>query len=351
MATSGTVAQTTITVIDLLTSAIQRCGKKANEITPEILELARRSLFFYITSLGNLGINLWTIDYQILGLIKNQGSYVLPAGTIDVLNVLYRTTTRVSAGAVSSAGGTVANAFDGNISTSCTQLSANGNISIDFTTSGTVITVGIMPNGNQTYNLVYETSDDFVTWTTVYAPGSVTYVDKSWTYADIAVPITARYFRVRETAGGTLNIRELIFGTNVTEIPLGRINNDDYTNLPNKQATSSQPCQFWYNRLLTAPKLVLWQVPNTYFGAVVAWRHRQIQDIGAFTNEVEMPQRWSESLITNLSARISLEIPGVEPWRIEMLAKLAAGADIISGNEERDNSPMNINVNIGAYTR
>jgi len=67
-----------------------------------------------------------------MGLNADQYIYDMPLGTIDVLNVLYRTMNRPTGSYSTSAGGTVANAFDGDIDTYCQQSSSNGNISIDY---------------------------------------------------------------------------------------------------------------------------------------------------------------------------------------------------------------------------
>lgn len=351
MATSGTVAQTTIRVVDLVTKAILRCGYKTSDVTPEILDQARLNLYFYITSVANTGINLWTIEKTILGLYPYQAGYYLPAGTIDVLNANYRTTVRYSGDNIySSAGGTAENADDGDIDTVCTQTSTNGNIYIDLESSVAVITVGIMTNGDQTYNLVWEWSSDNSTWTSVYSPGSADYADKTWYWHDIVAPVAARYFRVRETGGGTLNVREVVFGTNISEYPVSRLNRDDYTNLPNKMQTNQYPLQFWFDRLIPQPQMLVWPVPIDTFVTLVVWRHRQVEDVGAFTNELEFPTRWAEALISNLAARMSLELPGVSDERIILLGKLASSADDISQTEERDKSPISFAPNIRPYT-
>lgn len=113
-----------------------------------------------------------------------------------------------------SAMGTAANAFDGDPATDCTQTSTDGNISFDYGVGVTksIIRVGILPNGNQTLDLVFEYSDaNAATWTTAVAPGSTNYLDQVAVYYDLVAPISARAWRVRETDGGTLNLAEVYF--------------------------------------------------------------------------------------------------------------------------------------------
>jgi hypothetical protein len=119
--------------------------------------------------------------------------------------------------AATSDGGTAANAFDGDPATDCTQVAPDGNISFDYgaDTTKPISRVGILPNGNQTLNLVFEYSDDnAATWTTAVAPGSVAYVDQVAVYYDLTSPISARAWRVRETDGGTLDLAEVYFLSN-----------------------------------------------------------------------------------------------------------------------------------------
>ena len=350
MAFSGTVGQTTIKVIDLVDHSILRCGIEPARITAQMVETAKKNLFYYLSYLSNRGINLWTIERSLIGLYPYQNIYALPVGTIDVLNVNYRTVMRWEGAGVSSAGGTGDNAFDGDVTTSCTQVSTNGNISADFASADVITDVAIRTNGNRTYNLVWEYSTDNITWSTVLATGSVSYLDNKWVWYQITTPQSGRYFRVRETAGGTLNVRELVFGKRPTEIPMNRINRDDFSSLPDKTILSAYPSQFWYNRILTQPELWVWPTPSDTFVSLMVWRHRHVQDIGDLTNDLEVPQRWYECMLANLAARNALDIPDVSEMRIEMLGKLAEGAEEPPHEEERDRAMSFWTPNIGGYT-
>lgn len=116
-----------------------------------------------------------------------------------------------------SALGTAANAFDGNLATTCTQTSADGNISYDFgvDTTKTIVRVGIVSFVTRTYNLVFEYSDANATnWTTMVDPASQSYTAGVAVYFSLSTPITARAFRVRETGGAILDLAEVYFLSN-----------------------------------------------------------------------------------------------------------------------------------------
>lgn len=164
--------------------------------------------------------------------------------------------------------------------------------------------------------------------------------------------MAARYFRILATSG-TLGFSRIYLGNMPTEIPLARINRDDYTNLPNKSFQSNRPLQYWFDRQVNQPIMHLWPVPNdeaeTY--QITLWRQRYIMDVGTLTQEVEIPQRWYEAIVSLLAARLALETLEVDPQLIPMLDAKADKALMIAQMEERDNSPMMIQPNISPYTR
>jgi hypothetical protein len=96
-----------------------------------------------------------------------------------------------------------------------------------------------------------------------------------------------------------------------------------------------------------------WPVPNLQASTyqIVLWRQRYIMDVGTMTQEVEIPQRWYEAIVALLATRLALEVLEVDPQLVPTLNALADKALMIAQMEERDNSPMMIQPNIGPYTR
>jgi hypothetical protein len=94
-------------------------------------------------------------------------------------------------------------------------------------------------------------------------------------------------------------------------------------------------------------------VPNS--GAdtsqLVLWVQRYIMDVGTMTQEIEVPQRWYEAIVSMLAAKMALEILEVDAGMISMLDAKAERALYVAQAEERDNSPMMIAPNIAVYTR
>lgn len=345
MTTSGTVAQTAIQVSDILEDAMKACGLSTSEMTPEIYVTAKNNLYFYLSALANDGVQLWTIQKYIVGLIPGQYVYNMDAGTVDILNAVYRTATTPSDGtAISSAGGNADNAFDGDIATVCTQTAPDGNISYDFGSGATFspIMFGILPYGDVTYDLAYEYSDDGLTWIQSYAPGSQDYTDLVWTLNDANGTSAHRYWRVRETGGATLDVREVMFGANPNDISIARVSNDVYANLTNKFQVASQPLQYWLDRQQVVPSLKLWPLPDDCLKQIVTYRRRQVQDVGNLTNTLEIPQRWIDALISGLAQRLVMKVPGADLNRYPLLKELADQAWARSSMEERDPTQVDL---------
>jgi hypothetical protein len=361
MAYSGTVGTTVINVQTMIDHGARRCGKLAEELTSEQVLSARQSLFFLLSALANIGINYWAISKKVFGLNADQYIYTMPAGCIDVLNVLYRQMNRPTpngtGGYVTSAGGVVANVYDSDVDTYCQQTSADGNISVDFGTDNPIYSgsIGILPyvagGGVATWSIVYEYSTDGVTWSTLYDLGEIVVKDNEWVWQDIDPGQSVQLYRVRAYNTTTLSLREWFIGNNSREIQMARLNRDDYTNLPNKNFTANQPYQFWFDRTIPFPTVYLWPTPSDPFIQMTVWYQRQIMDVGALTDELEVPQRWYEAVIFMLAHRMSLELPQVPMDRTLYLEKMANRYFTEAEAEERDKSPIYLSPNISVYTR
>jgi hypothetical protein len=360
MAYSGTVGTTVVNVQELVDHAARRCGKLAEELTSEQQLTARQSLFYFLSSLINIGIQYWAINKKVIGLNADQYIYQMPLGTNDVLNVLYRTMNRPSGDystSVALSSGLLADIYDSDIDTYATQSAANGNFSVFYGTDNPIYigSIGFMPyvagGGAEVWSYVFEASPDGITWTTLYEENDVVVSDREWVWQDINLGQTVEYYRMRATGGTILGLRELYFGNNSREIMMSRLNRDDYTNLPNKNFTANQPYQFWFDRTIPYPTVYLWPTPSDPFIQMTVWYSRQIMDVGALTDELEIPQRWYEAVIMNLAHRLSLELPQVPMDRVQYLEKMAVQYLTEVEQEERDKSPIYFAPNISVYTR
>ena len=339
----------------LIDHAARRCGKLAEELTSEQLVTAREALGFVMTNLINIGIQYWAIQKEVIGLTPDKYIYTLPVGSNDVLNALYRTMNRPTGSYSSSAGGNAALAGDNDIDTYCQQTSANGNIAINFGTSNPIYagSIGILPfvsgGGSATWTLILEYSSDGTSWNTLEDIGTVVVTDNQWKWYDIDPGQSVQYYRIRASGGTILALREFYVGNNSREITMSRLNRDDYTNLPNKNFTSNQPYQFWFNRTIPQPEIYLWPTPSNPFVQMTVWYSKQIMDVGDLTDELQIPQRWYMATLAMLSHQLALELPAVPLDRVQYLESQAEKYLNQAEQEERDRSPIYFAPNLSVY--
>tara|TARA_R110002126_G_scaffold289487_1_gene444492 strand:- start:2612 stop:3598 length:987 start_codon:yes stop_codon:yes gene_type:complete len=328
MAYSNTVSQTVFDTRRVIDNAARRCKLTAQQISAEHIDIANDQLFLLLSDLSNRGIQLWCIEKQIYPLYNGLGDLTLDTGTLDVLNSNLRTLQEVT--------GT-------NVDTSTTRT-------VTFTTETFVTTVGVLWSA-AAVPVALERSDDNVTWVTIQTE-TTTATAGQWTWFDLESSVATEYFRVRATTG-TLSFSQIYLANTPTEIPLARLNRDDYTSLPNKTFQSNRPLQFWFDRQVQQPVMHLWPVPNEEAEVyqIVVWRQRYIMDVGSMTQEIEVPQRWYEAIVAMLAARLALEYIEVDPSMISVLDAKAKESLYFAQQEERDNSPMIILPNIAMYTR
>ena len=356
MATSGTVGLTTVSVQNLIDDAARASGKLAEELTVEQVQSSKRNLFYVLSSIINKGIQYFAIKKTVIGLNADQYIYDMPVGSNDALNVLYRQMERPTGSYSTSAGGTVANVYDGDTSTFCQQTSANGNISVNYGASNPVYigSIGILPyvsgGGSATWTITYEYSVDGSTWNTLDSLGSIVVTDDQWVWTDIDPGQNVIAYRVRASGGTTLALREFYLGNNSREIQMARLNRDDYTNLPNKNFTANQPYQFWFDRTIPVPSIYLWPVPSDPFIQMTVWYSAQIEDIGGLSGELAIPDRWLLAVESMLAHRMSLILPAVPLDRVKYLEGQADRNFNDAEQEERDKSPIYWAPNISVYT-
>jgi len=336
MATSGTVGQTSIDVTNIVEHAYRRCGKLASTISSELQLSARENLYFLLSDLANRGLSLWCVEKQILGMQANNITYPLRQGTVDVMTALYRTKTDLTGTTISGAGWQGLDLGTGN-------ETAVYNAAISFA-------------GATAATLVLESSDDAVTWVWMADfPFATLQPANTWLSVDADNSRQVRYWRVRDTSGTLPTLGELTFSNLPYEIPMAKMSNDDYASLPNKTFSvpaGSKSLQYWFDKQVV-PRIWIWPAQQVSTDQVVVWSQRHIQDVGALTNTLDVPQRWLESIILLLACRCAVELPAGElpQGRLEYLEAKCAEHLAQAEDGESDGSPIRIAPNIAGYNR
>lgn len=338
--------------------AFRLCKLLPEQITSEKQDIARDVLFLVLQHLPNKGLLTSTIKRKILGLQVGQPIVDLPFSVIDTLNVNYRSVNRVTGGTPSSSSGVASNAFDSDFATACVTTSPNGFISYDFVTATQITTVGIRFSGQQYLKLKYQTSEDGTTWTDAYevAPANRAvaqlYANDEWLWFDVPRAQARRYSRVLETSGGTLAVSELVFGNTPTEVPMARLNRDDYSNLPNKYFPG-RPVQYWLDRQTEGCRLNTYPVADatSQYGHIIMYVKSMIMDSVDMDQDVDMPYRWYDALCYRMATELANELPEVREDMAINLEGKARSRELEAKTEDRDNSPVYFQPQIAVYTK
>jgi len=360
MAVSGTVSQTTFVTRKVIDHAFRRCRLPTQLITSEHLQTAQDLLYLLMSELVNRGIPLWCVEKQLLPLYEGSTEVICPAGTVDVLNLQIRQLQRLS-GDTTASEGTADNATDGDVETACTQTTPGGNIIITFESETDITNIGILPNATGTWNVAVQTSPDGVTYTSVYTNATFAAVRGEWVWIDLFATETTLQgtalnnvlnVKLLATAPTVLDVAEFVVANTPSEIPMARINRDDYQSLPDK-AFQGRPVQYWLDLQRDQPVLRIWpavQLQYTFWQLVLV-RKRYLMDVGTLTETLDFPQRWFEAVVSELAARLAMEIQEVDINLIPVLRGSADRAITTAWTGEEDSSPTFFRVNLSPYTK
>lgn len=351
MAYSGTTNQTKINVGQLIEYAFREAGKTSEEQTAQYIVAGKQALFYILQNLSNRGVNLWMLENKLIGTVKDQTIITLPEGTVDVREANWRyIVTPETPNPLPTNNPDAQKLFDQDLATYATSTIGENWFGANFGLGERIFQVGLNSYGAQTLNLVFETSEDGISWTVRKTLPEIVLADREWYYFTFDPTPEYLYFRVRETVATTFSLRELSFSYTQQDIPLARLNRDDYWNLPNKQFQSQRSLQYWFDRQIT-PQMYLWPIPSNDFQLFQLIIEKQLQDVGDLSNELYIPNRWIAAVQKMLSHQMALQIPGVDLQRIQYLEAQANNWLSQAESEERDKSPIYYAPNISYYTR
>lgn len=330
MATSGTIGSTVIATDVVISHAMRRCGVPAVAQTPEIVEIAQECLFLLLLSLASRGVNLWCIDKQIMEAIVGQKTYILPIGTLAILNAQYSTATYVTG------------------TPSSTATAYQILLSTTSPVQRVAVTLSVLP----TAPMLLQFSDDGITWITAASVPQVGLPAlNTRTWFDMNITGNHTYYRVY-AGGSPLTVTEFLLCSKISDLPMTAMNRDDYTSLPDKNAPGSPAVNYFFEKLVNQ-QATLWPVPNVAGNQFWIMRHRQVQDVGTLAQTLELPSRWFEEIIWQLAMRLCFELPAgtVDPVRMQAVMGMADKMLIEVEHDETDGAPTFYVAGIGCYTK
>lgn len=331
MATSGTVGRTQLDAATFIEHAARACGVLTPLLSAEHLITAKELLFMVLSNLTNKGINLWCVKRMPLALEQGKARYRLPEGTLDLLDSQFRT----------------------GVYTAATSI-IPGIATIDYGSGGLAYAI----NGTLTaatagdYALVIESSSDGVTWAQrgEQAWQDVAVGDLIGVDADPS-PL-AQYWRVRETVLVT-TFTACTFTSAAREIPISPYSRDNYESLPDKAIQSGAIPNIYYDRQIPRPVLVTWPTMNAVGPQIALSYIQQIQDVGALSNTLEIPQRYFLFIVYELAVNLFPQLPAKmrdkDAW--PMITFNQAKYEKEAADGDTDGAPIMMAPNIGGYTK
>jgi len=370
MSTSGTYQfGENVQLDDLIREAYERIGIIGNLETGLHLQSALLSGNLELASWPGKGLNLWLIKQEMIGIQPFQSTYVLPKSTVRVLEVVSSSPTSLTATyggtafSSSTSSGAASNCF---VPTNTTGWVSSSNINpyIGWTFNGTtpysVNYVGFLPlltGASEEYKLAIEcASGDLSSYETVYTTENINcrYGVTQWFVIENSR--VASSWRIRKIGGSApaLAVQQIYFAAAASTVgqgdtlmsPLSRADwmSLSYKNTMNPGQTSG--FSYYFDQKIT-PTLTLYPLPtSSNFNTIYYTNYRYAQDLLALFQQVDVPPRFYDALVSGLSARLATKFA---PDKYELLAPQAMQAYQIAAQTDSEQVPLRITPDFTAF--
>jgi len=258
---------------------------------------------------ANRGINLWTIEECAIPLVTNQGVYPVPADTIDILDLVTRTSN-----------GSTSNQTDINLS----RISESTYSTIpNKLTTGRPIQVWFSRQTAQTNGVA----------TTTVATGTTT---PSVSVTDTTINLTSV---VGLGSTGFVKIDNETIGYTNIDASTNQLLNCWRGQNGTTATTHSAGASVYIQNL---PCVNVWPTPDAGGGpyTLVYWRMRRLQDAGDGVNIQDIPFRFINCFVAGLSYMLSVKLPNIDAQRVLGLKQDYEEQFTLAAQEDRETAPI-----------
>jgi hypothetical protein len=131
-----------------------------------------------------------------------------------------------------------------------------------------------------------------------------------------------------------------------SDLNITRISVSTYASIPNK-LIRGRPIQVYIERLVDAPKINVWPVPDkSNYYVFKYYRMRRIQDAGSGVETADMNFRFLPCLVAGLAYHIAIKEPELSP-RIPLLKEVYEEQFALAAAEDRVKAPARFVPRIG----
>ena len=299
MSTSG-ASTFNLDLNNIVEEAFERCGLELR--TGYDLKTARRSMNLLSMEWANRGINLWTVEQQVIPMVTGQPIYPLPVDTVDILDAVIRTNN-----------GSTSNQIDINIS----RIAEPTYMSIpNKLTTGRPIQMYV----NRQSGMSNATS--------ITLNGTINATDTTITLSSTANLASVGFIKIDNETISYSNIS----GNQLVNCYRGQNNTTAASHTTGAAITvQNLPC------------VNLWPTPNPPGSqyTFVYYRLRRMQDAGAGGSfEQDVPFRFIPCMIAGLAYQIAMKKPEVPPDRVIMLKQDYEQQFQLAADEDRDKASV-----------
>ena len=299
MTTSG-ASSFNLDLNNIVEEAFERCGLELR--TGYDLKTARRSMNLLSMEWANRGINLWTVEQQVIPMVTGQPIYPLPVDTVDILDAVIRTNN-----------GSTSNQIDINIS----RIAEPTYMSIpNKLTTGRPIQMYV----NRQTGMSNATS--------ITLNGTINATDTTITLSSTANLASVGFIKIDNETISYSNIS----GNQLVNCYRGQNNTTAAAHTTGASITvQNLPC------------VNLWPTPNPPGSqyTFVYYRLRRMQDAGAGGSfEQDVPFRFIPCMIAGLAYQIAMKKPEVPPDRVIMLKQDYEQQFQLAADEDRDKASV-----------
>jgi hypothetical protein len=302
MATTSGLTTFNLDLSELVEESFERCGMQLR--SGYDLRTARRSINLMTVEWANRGINLWTIEECVIPLVTNQGVYPVPTDTIDILDLVTRTSN-----------GSTSNQTDINLS----RISESTYSSIpNKLTTGRPVQVWF----NRQTGLTNGAAS-----TTVATGYPISATDTTITLTNASGLGSTGFVKIDSETIGYTNIS----GNQL--LNCWRAQNGTTA------ATHSAGASVYIQNL---PCINIWPTPDAGGGpyTLIYWRMRRIQDAGGGVNIQDIPFRFINCFVAGLAYFLSVKLQGVDPQRVMFLKADYEEQFGLASAEDRETAPV-----------
>ena len=119
--------------------------------------------------------------------------------------------------------------------------------------------------------------------------------------------------------GAILDVMDMTIlagGTTGSEISVARYTQSEYAALPNK-STETRPSHYYLDRERDAAVLFMYPTPDAVY-TVKYFAYNKIQDVGDYTNTLDIPVKFLPAVTTGLAFMLSEKLPALEVPRVSL---------------------------------